>query len=109
MWFRAKPISSEAEFKGAINAATESGKEWFAKSYTDIVLEAAVFGERDGMPFVSVKGTGVSKATGDAVAFTIAFADMPNGALAQLWSIIPVKDSRGFKYFEEVIESFQAL
>jgi len=109
MWFRAKPMTSEAELKGAIDAATESGKTWFAQSYTDILLEAAVFGERDGMPYVSVKGAGVSKASGEPVAFTIGFASMPNGALAQLWSIIPSSDKKGEKYFEKVMESFQAL
>lgn len=109
MWFRARPISSEAELEGAVDAAIASGKKWFAESYADILLEAAVIGERDGMPFVSVKGSGVSKATGDAVAFTIAFASMPNGALAQLWSIIPAKDAKGFKYAGKVVDSFKAL
>lgn len=109
MWFRAKPMSSEAEFKGAIKAAKESGKEWFSESYTGILLEEAVIGERDGMPFVSVKGEGVSKETGKVVAFTVAFASMPNGALAQLWSIIPAEDPKGFKYAKKVVDSFKAL
>ncbi|MDF1861699.1 MAG: hypothetical protein P1U87_15890 [Verrucomicrobiales bacterium] len=109
MWFRARPIASEAEFEGAIEAATASGKEWFAESYTNILLEKAIIGERDGMPFVSIKGAGVSKANGESVNFTIAFASMPNGALAQLWSIIPAKNSKGVKYFEKVLESFQPL
>lgn len=109
MWFRAKPIKSQAELDGAIDAATESGRKWFTESHTNIILEERVAGQRDGMPYVSVKGAGVSKATGEAVEFKAGFAYMPNGALAQLWSIIPKKDKKGEKYFEEVMESFKAL
>lgn len=109
MWFRARPIDSEAEFEGAINAATESGKEWFSQSHTNILLESPVYGERNGMPFVSVKGAGVSKETGEAVAFAVAFASMPNGALAQLWSIMPASEKKGRKRFDKVIDSFKPL
>jgi len=109
MWFRAKAMTSEAEFEGAIEAATESGKKWFTESFTNIILEEAVSGQRDGMPYVSVKGAGVSKATGEAVAFEVGFASMPNGALAQLWSINPIKNTKGLKYFEEVMASFKPL
>lgn len=106
MWFRARPISSENELKGAISAARESGKEWLAEYYGEILLEEGVFGDRDGMTYVSVNGTGVSKASGEKVAFRAAFAAMPNGALAQLWCIVPESAPQGEHYAKKVIKSF---
>ena len=107
MWFRAKPISSEAQLEGAIEAARKSGREWLAESYNPIVLEEAVMGDRDGMAFVSVNGNGTSRADGVKVKFAVAFAAMPNGALAQFWAILPNKDPAAERYFKKVLESFQ--
>ncbi|MDF1849867.1 MAG: hypothetical protein P1U85_03470 [Verrucomicrobiales bacterium] len=94
--------------EGAIEAAKKSGREWLAQSYSPIVLEEAVMGDRDGMAYVSVNGNGTSRADGSKVKFAVAFVAMPNGALAQIWAILPLKDPAAERYFKKVIESFQA-
>lgn len=108
MWFRAKPMTSEKEVQVAVDAATKSGKEWLAESYTNLVFDEAVLGEGEAMAFASLNGLGASKRSGDAVAITVAFIAMPNGALAEFWSIIPKKDLEGKHYAEKVLKSFQA-
>lgn len=108
MWFRAKAMTSEKEVKGAVDAAVKSGKEWLAGNYREVVLEEIVAGERDGMDYFALKGAGVYNRTGDTVAIAVAFIAMPNGALAQFWSIIPKKDAEGHHYVEKVLKSFQA-
>lgn len=108
MWFRAKVMTSEKEIEKAAEAARESGKEWLAESYADVVLEKAAIGERNGLPFAGVKGTGVYKRTSEAVNFTVAFIALPNGSLAQFWGIVPKKDATGERYFQKVLDSFKA-
>jgi hypothetical protein len=107
MWFRAKAMTSEKEVKGAVDAAVKSGKEWLAENYKDVVLEEIVAGESNGMDYFSINGVGVFNRTGDTVKITVAFIAMPNGALAQFWSIIPKKDLEGPHYVEKVLKSFQ--
>lgn len=108
MWFRAKAMTSEKEVKTAVDAAVKSGKEWLAENYKDVVLEEIVAGESNGMDYFSLNGVGVYNRTGDTVTITVAFIAMPNGALAQFWSIIPKKDLEGPHYVEKVLKSFQA-
>jgi hypothetical protein len=106
MWFRAKPVTSEKEVKAAVEAATKSGKEWLAENYKDVVLEEIVAGKRDGMDYFSYQGAGVYNRTGDAVDIAVAFIAMPNGSLAQFWSIIPKDAVEGLRYVEKVLKSF---
>ncbi|MEM9280716.1 MAG: hypothetical protein AAGA96_02725 [Verrucomicrobiota bacterium] len=106
MWFRAMPIDSEKELEAAIAAARESGREWLSNSHTDIVLDDGAFGKRDGMDFMSITGTGMTKASGKKVKFVAALAAMPNGAMAQLWAIIPDSAPQGNRFAEKVIKSF---
>ena len=108
MWFRAKTMTSAKEVKVAVDAAIKSGKEWLAENYKDVVVVELHVGERDGMNYFSLNGAGVYNRTGDTVKITVAFIAMPNGALAQFWSIIPKKDAAGPHFVEKVLKSFQA-
>ncbi|MEM9018616.1 MAG: hypothetical protein AAGC68_16530 [Verrucomicrobiota bacterium] len=106
MWFRAMPVDSEKELDAAVAAAKESGREWLSATHSDIVLDDGAFGERDGMNFISINGTGVASGSGTKVKFIAALATLPNGSMAQLWAIIPETAPQGERYAKKVIQSF---
>ncbi len=106
MWFRAMPVDSETEVTAAATAAKESGREWLSASYDNILLDDGKFGDRDGMSFISITGEGTVKGSNAKVKLIAALATMQNGAMAQLWCIIPESAPQGDQYAQKVIESF---
>ena len=107
MWFRAGKIASEKDLEAAIGAATKSGEEWLAQRYAEVKFEVATKGERNGMPFISITGAGVTKEGKKIVDFTSGFFLMPNGALAEFWGIVPESVNEGLHHAQKVLDSFE--
>ena len=108
MWFRAEVVDSKEAVDAFIDDAMESGGEWLDENYKEVEFGEVTEGEREGMPFVSIPGTGVYKETGDKVIFTIAFIFMKNGSAAEFWGILPVGDEKGKAVAQSILDSFQA-
>ena len=108
MWFRAEVVESKEDVDAFIDGAMESGGEWLDENYKEVEFGEVTEGERDGMPFVSIPGTGIYKETGDKVIFTIAFIFMKNGSAAEFWGILPVGDEKGTAVAQSILDSFEA-
>jgi len=108
MWFKSIEVSSEDELSTAIDGAMEGGGEWLAEHYKDVEFGEVTEGEREGMPFISIPGTGVFTESGEEVVFTIAFILMENGSLAEFWGILPTGDEAALGEAQAVLDSFEA-
>ena len=108
MWFRALEVETKADVDAVIDDAMETGGEWLDEHYKEVEFGEVTEGERDGMPFVSIPGTGVYKETGDKVIFTVAFIFLKNGAIAEFWGILPVGDETGKATAQAILDSFEA-
>ena len=108
MWFKSIEIASEDELSAAIDEAMESGGEWLAENYKDVEFGELIEGEREGMPYISIPGTGVFTESGEAVVFTIAFIFMENGSLAEFWGIFPAGDAAALGGAQAVLDSLEA-
>lgn len=106
MWFRAMPVDSETEATAAAKAAKESGREWLSATHENITLDDGTFGDRDGLSFLSITGTATVKGSNKKVKLIAALATMTNGAMGQMWCIIPESAPQGEQYARKVIESF---
>ncbi|MEM7602320.1 MAG: hypothetical protein AAF357_13000 [Verrucomicrobiota bacterium] len=106
MWFRAMPIDSESEATAAAKAAKESGREWLSATHENIVLDDGTFGDRDGLSFLSITGTATVKGSNEKVKLIAALATMTNGAMGQMWCLIPESAPQGDQYARKVIDSF---
>jgi hypothetical protein len=107
MWFRSIEIASEDDLSAAIDEAIEGGGEWLDENYKDVEFGEVTEGEREGMPYVSIPGTGVFTESGEKVVFTIAFIFMENGSLAEFWGILPAGDQDALAVAQAVLDTFE--
>ena len=74
----------------------------------DWELEPAEEVEQDGMSGAFARGTGVDKNTGAPGVFAMAWFELKNGEIAEIWYAADAKDKKGADQASKVLDSFRA-
>jgi len=107
LWFRGTRIGAKGETVEAVKKAYADGIEWLGEDYRITEFGEATEGELRGMPFISFPGKGVRKETGKKVVFTLGFAMMRNGWIAEFWGIFPSGDADGQATAKAIVTSIE--
>lgn len=93
---------------GDLDAAIEESMEFLKENYKKVQLEPAEEVEQAGMSGAFARGTGVDKNTGSPGVFAMAWFELKNGGIAEIWYAADAKDKKGADMAAKVLDSFRA-
>lgn len=93
---------------GDLDGAIEESMNFLKENYKNVKLEPAEEVEQDGMSGAFARGTGVDKNTGAPGVFAMAWFELKNGEIAEIWYAADAKDKKGADQASKVLDSFRA-
>ncbi len=93
--------------ESALDDAIEENRKYLNETFSDVSLEEPETSKHRGMDMLSVVGAGIDE-NGEAVGFSIAFFQLADGNIAELWFAVVAGDDAGADAAGKVLDSLRS-